>query len=145
MQSDLTLDASASSSIIAASGKDIVLQGVQSPSMPRRVAYQRARRPIFIRQWREHRGLSQEALADRLDMSAAQLSRIESGKQPATTDFLDACADALRTDRGSLLMRNPEKEDPDDPNSIWSLWDHAKPAQRLLIVNIAKTVTKTGT
>jgi len=113
--------------------------------MPRRVAYQRARRPIFIRQWREHRELSQEALADRLDMSAAQLSRIESGKQGYTQDFLEACADALRTYVPSLLMRNPSKDDPSDPNSIWSLWDHAKPAQRRLIVDLAKSVTKTGT
>lgn len=113
--------------------------------MPRRVAFQKARRPIFVRQWREHRELSQEALADRLHMSAAQLSRIETGKQPYTQDFLEAAADALRTDVPSLLMRNPLKEDPSDPESIWSLWDHAKPAERRMIVTIAKGVTKTGT
>jgi transcriptional regulator with XRE-family HTH domain len=113
--------------------------------MPRRVAHQRHRRPVYIRQWREYRELSQEQLADRLEMSAAQLSRIETGKQGYTQDFLEACADALRTDVPSLLMRDPLREDPSDPNSIWSLWDHAKPGERRLIVNIAKTVTKTGT
>lgn len=99
---------------------------------------------MFIRQWREHRGLSQEALADRLDMSSAQLSRIESGKQGYTQDFLEACADALRTDVPSLLMRNPERDDPSDPNSIWSIWDHAKPGERRLIVELAKTIKRTG-
>ena len=121
------------------------MQEVQDRAMPRRVAYQRARRPIYVRQWREHRELSQETLADRLDMSAAQLSRIETGRQPYTQDFLEAAADALQTDVPSLLMRDPSREDPSDPNSIWSLWDHAKPAERRMIVNIAKGVTKTGT
>ena len=114
--------------------------------MPRRVGYQKtARRPVYIRQWRDHRKLSQEALADRLDMSAAQLSRIESAKQGYTQDFMEACAVALRTDVASLLMRDPSKENPDDPSSIWSLWDAAKPGERRLIVNLARQVTKTGT
>lgn len=113
--------------------------------MPRRVMHKPTRRPIFIKQWREYRELSQETLANRLEMSAAQLSRVESGKQGYTQDFLEACAHALRTDVASLLMRDPSKDDPSDPNSIWSLWDSAKPGQRRLIVDIAKTVTKTGT
>ena len=114
--------------------------------MPRRVQHQRsARRPVFVKQWREYRELSQEALASRLDMSAAQLSRIETGKQGYTQDFLEAAAHALRTDVPSLLMRDPSKDDPSDPNSIWSLWDSAKPGEKRLIVDIAKSVTKTGT
>ena len=114
--------------------------------MPVRVQFKkRPRQPTFVRQWREYRGLTQEQLAERLKMSAAQLSRIETGKQPYTQDFLEAAADALRADVPSLLMRDPLKEDPNDPNSIWSLWDHAKPGQRRMIVDIAKTVTKTGT
>lgn len=113
--------------------------------MPHRVSHKPTRRPTYIRQWREYRELSQEALAATLEMSAAQLSRIESGKQGYTQDFLEACAKALKTDVLSLLVRNPLKDDPSDPNSIWSLWDSAKPGQRRLIVDIAKTVTKTGT
>jgi transcriptional regulator with XRE-family HTH domain len=78
-------------------------------------------------------------------MSTAQLSRIESGKQPYTQDFLEAAADALRTDVASLLMRDPSKEDPEDPNSIWSLWSHAKPGERRKIVGVARTILdKTG-
>ncbi|AMN43144.1 helix-turn-helix domain-containing protein [Rhodoplanes sp. Z2-YC6860] len=114
--------------------------------MPGRVQFKKTpRRPTFVRQWRQYRGLSQEQLAERLDMSAAQLSRVETGKQPYTQDFLEAAAAALSTDVPSLIMRDPLKEDPNDPNSIWSLWDHAKPGQRRMIVDIAKTVTKTGT
>lgn len=108
--------------------------------MPRRIAHSPHRRRTFIREWREHRNLTQEALADRLEMSAAQLSRLETGKQGYTQDFLEACAQALSTDVPSLLIRNPG-----DSEAIWSIWDQAKEGQRRTIVEIAKTITKTGT
>ena len=98
--------------------------------------------PTFIRQWRAHRGLTIEALADRVAtklgrFTHASLSRIERGKQPYSQPILEALADALRTDTWSLLHR-----DPTDPDGIWSIWDQAKPAQRKMIVDIAKTLLK---
>lgn len=78
-------------------------------------------------------------------MSGAQLSRVETGVQGYTQDFLEAAAEALQTDIPSLLMRDPSKEDPNDPNSIWSLWDQAKPGQRRIAVGVFKTILdKTG-
>lgn len=97
-------------------------------------------RPTFIKQWREHRNLNQEQLADRLDMTQSHLSMLENGKRGYTQETLEAVAHALQTDVASLLMR-----DPSDPEAIWSIWDNAKPGERRMIVDIAKTVTKTGT
>ncbi|KQZ00871.1 hypothetical protein ASD45_08390 [Pseudolabrys sp. Root1462] len=97
------------------------------------------RRKTFIREWREFRDLTQDRLAERLEMSKAQLSRIETGLQPYSQDFLEACADALGTDPASLIMRNPTDED-----SIWTIWDQAKPGTRRQIIEIAKTLNKTG-
>jgi transcriptional regulator with XRE-family HTH domain len=97
-------------------------------------------RPTYIRQWREHRGLNQEQLASRLDMTQSQVSQLENGRRGYTQETLEAIADALQTDVASLLMR-----DPTDPEAIWSIWDNAKPGERRMIVDIAKTVTKTGT
>lgn len=110
--------------------------------MSTKIAYRqkRARRRTFIREWREHRGLTQEQLANRLDTSVASISRIETGTQPYTQDTLEALADALMTDPASLIMRNPA-----DQEAIWSLWERAKPGERKMIVDIARTVTKTGT
>jgi transcriptional regulator with XRE-family HTH domain len=110
--------------------------------MPRRIAHQgqAQRRRTFIKAWREYRQLSQEALAERVDMSAAQLSRLETGRQGYTQDVLEALAEALSTDIASLLMRNPG-----DPDAIWSIWDQAKPGEKRMIVDLAKTVVKTGT
>ena len=95
--------------------------------------------PTFIRQWREHRGLTLEQLAERIGTTHASLSRVERGKQPYSQPLLESLASALRTDVSSLLMR-----DPSDPDGIWSIWDNAKPATRRQIVEIAKTLLKTG-
>jgi transcriptional regulator with XRE-family HTH domain len=94
----------------------------------------------FIRQWREDRGLTLERLADRVGTTHASLSRLERGLQPYSQTMLERLADALRTDTASLLIR-----DPTDPDGIWSVWDRAKPAERRQIVEIAKTLIKTGT
>lgn len=80
-------------------------------------------------------------LAERgIEMSIAQYSRIENGGSPYTQDTLEALAHAFQTDTGSLLMR-----DPTDPDAIWSIWEQAKPGERKILVDIAKTLVKTGT
>ncbi len=110
--------------------------------MPKRISLQTPskRKPTFIAAWRDHRGLTQQQLADRLGSSKASISRIENGEQPYTQDFLEAAAEALRTDPASLLMRNPKSKE-----AIWSIWENAKEGERKMIVEIARTVTKTGT
>lgn len=110
--------------------------------MSQRIGYRpkRVRRQTFIKQWREFRELSQETLAERLETSKASISRIEAGSQAYTQDFLEAAAEALRTDPASLLMR-----DPTDENAVWSIWNDAKIGERQMIENIVRTVIKTGT
>jgi transcriptional regulator with XRE-family HTH domain len=110
--------------------------------MPRRIAFQkpRSRRRTFFKEWRIHRGLSQEQLADRLETSVPSISRIENGTQPYTQDVLEALAEALNTDPASLLMRNPEA-----PEGMWTIWDQAKTGERQLIEELARSVVKTGT
>lgn len=97
-------------------------------------------RRTFLRQWRDYRGLTLERLADRVGMTAGNLSQLERGKLGYTQNTLEKLAEALQTDVASLLMR-----DPTDSEGLWSLWDQAKPGERQLLVDIAKTVVKTGT
>ena len=100
----------------------------------------------FIRQWRKSRAMTLEVLAERVGeriggMTHASLSRIERGIQPYSQPILEAIAEELTGgDVASLLMR-----DPSDPNAIWSIWDQAKPGERQMIIDIAKTIVKTGT
>lgn len=76
-----------------------------------------------------------------LDTSGSMISRIENGEVPYTQDVLEALAEALRTDAASLLMR-----DPTNPEAMWSIWDQAKPGQRELIEELARSViSRTGT
>jgi transcriptional regulator with XRE-family HTH domain len=107
----------------------------QSKPRSRQPPYRRT----YIRQWRTYRGLTLQRVADRIGTTHASLSRIERGVQPYSQPMLEAIADALQTDPASLLIRNPE-----DPEGIWTLWDQAKPGVRQQIIEIAKTLTKTG-
>ncbi len=113
--------------------------------MPRRIQRPAQRRRTFLRAWRKHLGLTQERAVARFielgvdDMSTAQLSRIESGLQGYTQDFLELAAEAYRTDVASLLTR-----DPSDPDGIWSIWDNALPGERRAIVEHAKIIKKTA-
>jgi len=94
-------------------------------------------RKTFIRQWRHHRGLTLQKLADRLDMTPSHFSMLERGVRAYAQDTLERVASALQTDVASLLTR-----DPSDPDDIWSIWEKAKPGQRKQIVEVARTVVK---
>lgn len=48
-----------------------------------------------VKVWREQRGLTQQALAQRAGISAAYLSQIESGKRSGSTAVLQAITQAL--------------------------------------------------
>ncbi len=65
------------------------------------------RRRHFVREWRKFRGLTQEQLAERLNTTKANISRIENLRQGYTQDFLEACADVLKTEPALLLTKNP--------------------------------------
>src|ERR1700733_11479422 len=94
-------------------------------------------RRTYIAQWRDHRGLTQEQLAGRLEMTQRHLSMLENGKRGYTQETLEAVAHALQTDVASLLMRNPA-----DPDAIWSIWDQAKAAEREKIEEYAGFIVK---
>lgn len=112
--------------------------------MPHRRQKRRVHRRTFIREWREFRGLTLERLAARVGekiggFTHASLSRMERGIQPYSQPVLEAIAEALGTEPASLLMRNPN-----DPEGIWTVWDHAKSGERKTIVEIAKTIVKSA-
>lgn len=68
-------------------------------------------KPTFLRAWRKYRGLMQDELAQRLDISTAVLSRIERGSQRYNQDFLEAVATVLGCSPVDLLSRDPNEED----------------------------------
>src|SRR5947208_1713842 len=74
--------------------------------MPR-VGNPENRRHHFVREWRKFRGLTQEKLAEKLDTTKANISRIENLHQGYTQDFLEACAEVLKVEPAALLRENP--------------------------------------
>ncbi len=71
----------------------------------------------YLRQWREYRGLSLRALADRMESepgvpltSHANLGRIETFKQPYSQEILEAAAIALNCSVHDILEVDPTKE-----------------------------------
>lgn len=94
-------------------------------------------RKTYIRQWRKHRKLTLERLAERLEMTASHLSMLERAERGYTQETLEAIAAALQTDVASLLMR-----DPSDESAIWSIWDQAKPGERSQIEDVVRALVR---
>jgi transcriptional regulator with XRE-family HTH domain len=94
-----------------------------------------ARQKIFLKEWRQFRGLTQEKLAERIGVVHTTIGRVERGVQSYTQDLLEACAAELGTDVASIIMRNPA-----DPEGIWSVWDGLKPLQKRQAVQVLKAL-----
>lgn len=99
-----------------------------------------ARQPHYIKEWRKFRGMTQEQLAERIGITKSYVTKIEKGSRRYDQPFLEAAAEVLRCDPADLIMR-----DPTDPEGIWSIWDMLAPVERRQVVEIAKTLKKTGT
>lgn len=85
----------------------------------------RQRRKIYLIEWRKHRQVTQERLAEYLHISKGHLSKIERGERQYTQDMLEQAAEYLQCDPQDILMR-----DPTDPEGIWSIWDRVKPVDK---------------
>lgn len=96
-----------------------------------------ARHKTYLREWREYRGKTLVPVAEHLHITHGQLSRIERGLQPYNQELLEKLADLYMCDVVDLLIR-----DPSEPESMWTLWERAKPGERRQITAIADAVLK---
>lgn len=100
-----------------------------------------AKQRHFIREWRKHRGYTQERLAEMVGVDRTYVSKIEKGAKRYDQPFLEAAATALRCDPADLIMR-----DPSEPGSIWSIWDQIAAPDRPKVARMLEAyVKKTGT
>lgn len=99
---------------------------------------------LFLKEWRKHRHLTQEQLAERLDVDRTIISKIERGKLQYSQGFLEVAADALMCDPADLIVR-----DPTTPDGIWSIWDnipeHERPRAIAMLKAFIGDDKKTGT
>ena len=101
-----------------------------------------SKHPFYLKEWRKHRQLSQQKLADRIGTSKGYISDLERGKRRYNQDLLEALAYALMCEPADLLIRDPLKED-----AIWSIWDTVSEADRPRVIAMIKAFStdKTGT
>lgn len=101
-------------------------------------------RPFFLREWRIHRNLTQQRLADRVSLSKPFISEMERGKKGYSQETLEALAEALMCEPVDLIMRDPTSPDP-----IWSVWDRVPQAKKnqalLVLAAFADDSKKSGT
>jgi phage repressor protein C with HTH and peptisase S24 domain len=62
----------------------------------------------FLKAWREHRGLTQERLADAVGTGKVQISRLERAERRLTLDWMLKLAKALDIEPGDLTRAPPE-------------------------------------
>lgn len=91
----------------------------------------------FFWEWRQHRGMTLEQVAEKAKMTAGNISAMERGAQGYTPAGLQALAEVYQTSPGWLLEVNPlETNNP----HLLSIWDRATEPQRKMIVELARTV-----
>lgn len=93
----------------------------------------------YVKEWRKHRGLSQEALAERIGKTHSAISQLERGKIDYTQGMLEALADALMCEPADLLMRDPSQE-----QMIWSLWETLNEVERKQTVRFIQAIHGDG-
>jgi transcriptional regulator with XRE-family HTH domain len=97
-------------------------------------------RRLFLREWRVYRNMTQEQLAERVEMSVSNISQLERGLQGYSSEGLQRLAVALQCEPGHLLMVDPTRD-----NAIWSIWERASEAERQQIVAVSQAIVrKTG-
>lgn len=90
----------------------------------------------FLREWRKHRGYTQERLAEMIGTSKGYLSDLERGVRRWNQDLLEQLAEALSCAPADLLRIDPSQGD----DSIWSLYDTLTPVQRRQAVRVLKAI-----
>lgn len=72
----------------------------------------------YLKEWRKHRGLTQDQVVDRLaalddpllPQTSASLSRLENGRQQYSERIMEALAEIYETEVQWLVGRNPLKQ-----------------------------------
>lgn len=114
------------------------------------------RRKTYLRQWRDHRGLTQAAVVSRIielagegveddpsmrvPKTEASLSRIENGKQPYNEAILAVLSEVYDAEPDWLLARDPSKE-----GKVLSIIHHLSPSDMDRAGAVLEAMFRTGT
>ena len=86
-------------------------------------------RRTYFREWRDHRGLTQAQLAERMGTTKAAVSKMELGQNVYNQSSLEAWAEALQCEPSDLISRGPKADD------LRSLIEGSSEAMKALVLN----------
>lgn len=110
--------------------------------MPPVAKQPRERNKTFLREWRKYRELSQEEVAEKLEIDRTTISRVERGETPYDQDILERLALIYLCDPEDLLSINPMK--PDQPRLVYSKLRAASPDMQRRAAEIIDALLKAG-
>lgn len=97
----------------------------------------RQRRRWYLKEWREHRKLSQEKLAAAAGLTQGMISQLENNTSDYTGKTLEALAAALKCSVYDLLFRDPAW--PESPATVFEeLGEEDKP----LAIDMLRTIQR---
>lgn len=96
------------------------------------------RRRHFIKEWRQHRKMTQADLAEAIGVSISTISQLENYQQGYSQATLEALATVLGCDISDLLVRDPKHADP-----MWKIWEGLDETAKGQVTEIARTFRKT--
>lgn len=96
--------------------------------------------PNHLKAWREHRGMTQAELADKVGTNANMIGYLEAGERGLSAKWLRRLADALGISPGHLLDHDPRQL----PTDILEIWMAADPGQRRQLAEVAKALVTSG-
>lgn len=115
-----------------------MLQVVQNGYMPTEIRNKlRRQAKVYLQEWRDKKGLTQEQLAERIETSKSVISKLENGRQRYNQEWLEAYAFALDVDVPTLF-RHPDAPTPSE------LLAGMTPDQRVIAMALLETLAKTG-
>jgi len=93
-----------------------------------------------IKKARENKGITQEALAESMDVSNAYVSKIERGKTPVNLDNLGKICAVLETSADYILRGANTARDDYMRNEIMTMLEGCPPEKIKLIAQIIKPI-----
>lgn len=99
------------------------------------------RPPHYLREWRKHRGMTQEALADAVETSKSQISELERYNLQLSPKWLRRLSPVLGVQPGHILDHNPEELNTD----VIDIWARIPERDRAQAARVLRSFTRTGT
>lgn len=103
----------------------------------------RSAKPVrtYFVEWREWKGWTQQELADRMETTAATVSRVEKGDRDWGKGYLEAFAYVI----GCPNPTDPITRPPNAPITLDDMLKDATPEQRRQAIAIVETLLRNGT